>query len=76
MRSKALALAAAVAAAALLSAAPVAAQVSGVSLTTQGQPINTEVNGLLQNARHSIRNGQANLAYTHLDWARSTDPNN
>lgn len=37
MRSQALALAAGVAAAALLSAAPLVAQVSGVSLTTQGQ---------------------------------------
>jgi len=76
MPSQALALAASVAAAALLSAAPVTAQVSGVSLTTQGQPTNTAVDRLLQNARHSIRNGQANLAYTHLDRALSTDPNN
>jgi hypothetical protein len=62
MRSHALALAAGVVAAALLSAAPVSAQVSAVSLTTQGQPTNTAVDRLLQNARHSIRNGQANLA--------------
>ncbi len=76
MRSQALALAAGVAAAALFAAAPTVAQVSGVSLTTQGQPVNTAIERLLQNARHSIRNGQANLAYTHLDRALKTDPNN
>jgi hypothetical protein len=42
----------------------------------QGQPTNTAVVRLLQNARYSIRNGQANLAYTHLDRTLSTDPNN
>lgn len=76
MRSYALVLAAGAAAVALTAAAPVVGQVTTISLGGQQSATNGAVDRLIQNARHSIRNGQAKLAYSHLDRALSTDPGN
>lgn len=76
MRSYALVLAAGAAAAALVAATPSLAQSSGAVPQLQAGLVNPAFERLLQNARHSIRNGQAPLAHTHLDRVLNSDPTN